>query len=79
MVLMRQLVLLLVLISIIMDPETECGPGRFGLANPGHPPKFLEGTFKIVKDIAKKKVYEFTVVKLQFSLQKKNYSKFQFS
>ena len=39
--------------------------GRFGLAKPGHPPKFppfclfLEGTFKIVIDIAKKKVQTF--------------------
>ena len=39
--------------------------GRFGLVKPGHPPKFsliclfLEGTFKIVIDIAKKKVQTF--------------------
>ena len=39
--------------------------GRFGLFKPGHPPKFspiclfLEGTFKIVIDIAKKKVQTF--------------------
>ena len=39
--------------------------GRFGLVKPGHPPKFspiclfLEGTFKIVIDIAKKESTDF--------------------
>ena len=39
--------------------------GRFDLVKPGHPPKFsliclfLEGTYKIFKDIAKKKVQIF--------------------
>ena len=38
---------------------------RFGLVKPGHPPKFsliclfLEGTFKIFIDVAKKKVQTF--------------------
>ena len=42
--------------------------GRFGLVKPGHPPKFspiclfLEGTLKIVIDIAKKKVQTFLTV-----------------